>query len=139
MAGYNCSELLLEVFSCLFQFVPNEKDILVVFALILFWLRTTKVSYRSIGKFTCTNHRNWAIAPSFFLFKILFIYFQRGEGREKQKERNINVRLPPVCPQLGTWHTTQACVLTGNQTRDPLVHRLALNPLSHTSQGHSII
>ena len=32
-------------------------------------------------------------------------------------------------------HTTQACALTGNQTSDPLVHRPALNPLSHTSQG----
>ena len=38
-------------------------------------------------------------------------------------------------PQLGTWPTTQACALTGNRTSDPLVCRLALNPLSHTSQG----
>ena len=38
-------------------------------------------------------------------------------------------------PLLGTWPTTQACALTGNQTSNPLVHRLALNPLSHTSQG----
>ena len=30
---------------------------------------------------------------------------------------------------------TQACDLTGNRTGDPLVHRLALNPLIHTSQG----
>ena len=36
---------------------------------------------------------------------------------------------------LGTWSTTQACALTGNQTSDPLVHRPALNPLTHTSQG----
>ena len=25
--------------------------------------------------------------------------------------------------------------LTGNRTRDPLLHRPAFNPLSHTSQG----
>ena len=31
--------------------------------------------------------------------------------------------------------TTQASALTGNQTSDPLVHRLELNPLRHTSQG----
>ena len=37
--------------------------------------------------------------------------------------------------QLGTWTTTQACALTQNQTGNLLVHRLALNPLSHTSQG----
>ena len=36
-----------------------------------------------------------------------------------------------------TWGpATQACTLTGNRTRDPMVHKLALNPLSYTSQGH---
>ena len=40
-------------------------------------------------------------------------------------------------PLLATWPATQACALTGNGTGDPLVHRLVLNPLSHTSQGKS--
>ena len=39
-------------------------------------------------------------------------------------------------PLLGTWPATQACVLTGNRTSDPLVHKRVLNPLSHTSQGY---
>ena len=39
------------------------------------------------------------------------------------------------CLPLGTWPTTQARALTGNPTRDPLVHRPALSPLSYTSQG----
>ena len=65
--------------------------------------------------------------------KILFIY--RQEGRERERERNINVWLPPVHPLLGTWPATQACTLTGNWTVDPLVHGLAPNPLSHTNQG----
>ena len=43
--------------------------------------------------------------------------------------------LPPVHHQLGPGTTTQACALTGNQTGDPLVCRLALNPLSQASQG----
>ena len=38
-------------------------------------------------------------------------------------------------PPSGTQPATQACALTGNRTHDPLVHRLALNPLSHASQG----
>ena len=38
-------------------------------------------------------------------------------------------------PLLGTQPTAQACALTGNQTRDPLVNRPMLSPLSHTSQG----
>ena len=67
--------------------------------------------------------------------KDLFIYFlERGEGWEKEKERYIN-HLPLSHPQLGTWPTTQACALTGNQTGNLSVQRLALNPLSHASQG----
>ena len=64
--------------------------------------------------------------------KILFIYFEK-EGRKR--ERNINVWLPLMHPPFGTWPATQACALTENQTSNPLVHRLALNPLSYTSQG----
>ena len=44
--------------------------------------------------------------------------------------------LPLVRLLLGTWPTTQACASTVNPTRDPLVRRLVLNPLSHTSQGN---
>ena len=49
-------------------------------------------------------------------------------------ERSINVWLPLTCSLLGTWPATQACALTGNLTSDPLLPRLALNALSHTSQ-----
>ena len=49
-------------------------------------------------------------------------------------ERYVNW-LPLTHPQLGTWPATQACALAGNQTHDLLVHRLAFNPLSHTSWG----
>ena len=65
-----------------------------------------------------------------------YLFLERGEGREKERERNINVWLP-LTP--GTWPATQACALTGNRTRDPLVRRPALNPLSHTSQGSLFI
>ena len=54
---------------------------------------------------------------------------------EKERERNISVWLSLTYPLLGTWPTTQAHALTGNRTGNPLVHRLVLNPLSHTSQG----
>ena len=39
-------------------------------------------------------------------------------------------------PQLGTWSTAQACVLTGNRNGDLLIQRLAHNSLSHNSQGY---
>ena len=64
---------------------------------------------------------------------------ERGEERKKERERSINVWLPLTHPLLGTWPTTQACALTGNQTSDPSVHRPVLNPLSHTSQGEQIL
>ena len=57
--------------------------------------------------------------------------------KEKERERNISVWLPLMCPLLRTWSAAQACALIGNPTGDPLVHRLALSPLSHTSQGSS--
>ena len=74
---------------------------------------------------------------SFFL--TLFIYFKAGEGREKERERNINAWLPLLHPLLGTWPTTQARALTGNQTSNLSFRRPALNPLSHTSQGATSI
>ena len=40
-----------------------------------------------------------------------------------------------TAPTTGTWPATQVCALTGNGTGDPLVPRLALSPLSHTSQN----
>ena len=33
-----------------------------------------------------------------FFFEIFYIFFEGGEGREKQRERSINVWLPFVCP-----------------------------------------
>ena len=42
-----------------------------------------------------------------------FISLERGEGREKKRERYINVWLPLTHPILGTWPASQACALTG--------------------------
>ena len=66
-------------------------------------------------------------SPSHSLFSLLFflihLFLERGEGREKERERNINVWLPLSCPLSGAWPATQSCVLTGNQTGNPLVLR----------------
>ena len=68
--------------------------------------------------------------PKFFK-DFINLFLERGEGREKERERNITVWLPPMCPSLGTWPATQACALTGN----PLVCRPTLCPLNYTIQG----
>ena len=65
--------------------------------------------------------------------KIFYLLIFRQRGREKDRERNINVWLSLCDPPLQTWPATQACALTRNQTGDPLVCRPVLNPLSHTS------
>ena len=75
---------------------------------------------------------------SIFL-KILYIFIFRERGREEERERNINVWLPLTHLLLGTWHTTQACALTGNRTSNLLVCQPALSPLSCTSQGCRVI
>ena len=49
-----------------------------------------------------------------FLKIFIYLFLERREGREKERERNINVWLPLVCPPLRTWPATQACALTGN-------------------------
>ena len=76
------------------------------------------------------------ISSSFFLKKYFVYLFLEREGKGG-REGNINGWLPLAHPPLGTQPATQACALTGNQTRDLLVHRLALHPLIHTIQGSS--
>ena len=56
----------------------------------------------------------------FSLFKdFIYLLFERGEGREKEREinsiceRHIDL-LPLARPQMGTWPPSQACALTGN-------------------------
>ena len=73
--------------------------------------------------------------PHCFFKDFIYLFLERGERREKGRERNINVWLPLAHPLPETWPATQAYALTGNQTSDPLVCRPALNSLSHISQG----
>ena len=54
-------------------------------------------------------------------------------------ERNINVWLFLARPLLGTWPATQAHTLTGNRTGNALLCSPVLSPLSHKSQGLTLI
>ena len=80
----------------------------------------------------------WATPARAFLKNVSFLKYLslERERKEKERKRNINVWLPLMHPLLGTWPATQTCALTGNRTGSPLICRLALNPLSHTSQGY---
>ena len=68
--------------------------------------------------------------PHIFL-KILFIFKEMGREGERGRETSM-------CGCLSHWGPgpkTQACSLSGNWIGDPFICRLALNPLSYTSQG----
>ena len=68
-----------------------------------------------------------------------FIYFFRGgEGREKERERNTDVRDLQV-DRLGTEPAPQAQAVTGNQTGDLSLCRTMPNQLNHTGQGWLLI
>ena len=52
----------------------------------------------------------------YYIFGILkkdftYLFLERGEGWEKERERNVNVCLPLAYPLLGTWPATQAGAL----------------------------
>ena len=80
----------------------------------------------------CPVH--WGTSARAFYFKDLFIYlFLERRGRKRGRLQCVVASHAP--PTGGTWPPTHACALTGNQTSDPLVHRSALNPLSHNSQN----
>ena len=70
-----------------------------------------------------------------FFKDFIYLFLDRREGREKERERNISVWLPLVQPPPGAWPASQPCVLMGNCTSNPLVLRPVLNPLRYTSQG----
>ena len=65
-----------------------------------------------------------------FFFRI-YLFLERGEGREKERQRNINMLLPFTYPLTGTWPATQASALTGNRTGDPCSIHWATPARSH--------
>ena len=68
-----------------------------------------------------------------FFKDFIYFYIEGKKGRKRGRKTSVYGCLSHT-PQPGTWPTTQACTLIGNQTRDPLVCRPTLSPLSHTSQ-----
>ena len=75
----------------------------------------------------------------FFFFKDFIYSFLEGkEGRNRGRETSMceRNRLVASCtPPAGDLAHNPGMCLAGNRTSDPSDHKLALNPLSHTSQG----
>ena len=49
-----------------------------------------------------------------FLKDFIYLFLDRGEGKEKEREGSINVWLPLERLLLRTWPATQACALIRN-------------------------
>ena len=69
-----------------------------------------------------------------FFLKILFIFRQRVREEERGRETLLCGCLSHS-PYWGPGPKPRHVPWSGNRTRDPLVHRPVLNPLSYTSQG----
>ena len=97
------------------------------------------ISASCLQPLLCSSNGDFCSLILFFL-KILFIYFQRkGKGgRKRGRETSVHGCLSHA-PYWVPSPKTQACALTGNRTGNPLIRSLVLSPLSHTSQGCSLI
>ena len=68
--------------------------------------------------------------------KRFYLFISRDRGREGEREGEKHQRAGASgAPPTGDPAHNPGMYPAGNQTSDPLVHRLALYLLSHTSQG----
>ena len=66
-------------------------------------LKTFLVVFSAISMFPLFEKKNFS-----------YLFIEQTEGREKERERNINVWLPLARPIPETWPATQACALNRN-------------------------
>ena len=74
---------------------------------------------------------------SFLKKDFIYLFLEWGREGEREGEKHQYV-VASLTPPTGDLARNQAFGQTWNRTRDPLVCRLALNPLSCTSQGCSV-
>ena len=77
-----------------------------------------------------------------FIFEDFTYFFERGGGREKEREGDID-QLPLVhalnTSPPGTKPRSQSCALTRNQTGNIVLCGMRPNEPSHRSQGKSVL
>ena len=74
----------------------------------------------------------------YFFKDFIYLFLERGEGREGGRETSMCGCLSRAPFLGGTWPATQACALdweSKNRTGNTLVCRPTLNPPSYASQG----
>ena len=54
-----------------------------------------------------------------FFKDFIYLFLETGERKDKERERNISVWLPFICPLLETWPSTQAWALDWESNQRP--------------------
>ena len=74
----------------------------------------------------------------FFLEDFIYLFLERGRDGEREEEK-YQCMVSSHTPYWGPGPQPRHVPCTGNRTHNPLVRRLVLNPLSHTSQGRRLV
>ena len=81
-------------------------------------------------------HQSRLLFGFFVFLKMLFLFRERGREREREGEKHQCVVVARVPHPGDLAHNPGMCP---DWESNPLVCRLVLNPLSHTSQGYSLV
>ena len=73
-----------------------------------------------------------------FLKDFIYLFLDRGEGREKERERSINVWLLPTRPPLGTRPETQAQAPVWETNRQPSGSQGSVHSVEPHQEGSSL-
>ena len=71
----------------------------------------------------------------YFFKDFIYLFLERGEGREKERERNISVWLPLTWPPTRNLAYNPGMCPDWESNLRPFGLQPTLNPLSYTGQG----
>ena len=84
-----------------------------------------------------TLDKNLLLCHKVIFFNFMYLFLERGEGREKERERNINAWLPLMWPPTRDLACNPDLCSDQESNQQPSDSQPVLNPLSYTSQDCS--
>ena len=77
----------------------------------------------------------YSVVTIYFLRLLIYLFLDRGEGREKEKKRNITVWLPLAYPAPGNLACNSGVCPDWESNQEPFGWQAGAQSLRHTSQG----